>query len=388
MNPPSPCDDDTFPFYKIFLQSQQSVNAVITASVFGSIRIATCLAIASVYILIARGVKERSTALQLATILILYTSTAVFAGAVLCAMFTIVNLTNAAANAIAYCDVKTIVFYPDSESVDVLGDRMRCIQTGTLVVNIIVGDAVVWWRVYMLWAGVKAKQVILGVSVMLLTATFLSSVVNTWVTCISGGNVSLFGTTFGVVAASMSLVTNVVATCFTAYRAWAHVQTLKHFSRKLIFSGAEQILILLAESGFVYSAIWVVVVVWQGDEDISDNVVGARFWSVVGYFVDGGLVPVIAIYPMFIILMVALKRTCQTNATHMFPTQIRFESQPVSPRLPTAQGERLNSNTRELVLSSSSVIEAGTSNSDLSMEELGKDVELREDVLIFENYTV
>ncbi len=78
---------------------------------------------------------------------------------------------------------------------------------------------------------------------------------------------------------------------------------------------------------------------------------------------------------MFIILTVALKRTCQTNGMHMFLTQIRFESQPASPRLPTAQGERLNRSTREHVLSSSSVIEAGTSNSDLSMEELGKDVE-------------
>ncbi len=65
----------------------------------------------------------------------------------------------------------------------------------------------------------------------------------------------------------------------------------------------------------------------------------------------------------------------------MFPTQVRFESQPASPHLPPARGERLNSSTRELVLSSLSVIEAGISNSDLSMEELGKDIERREGCL-------
>ncbi len=83
----------------------------------------------------ARGVKERSAALQLATILILYTSTALFAGAVLCALFGIVNLTEAAVNAILNCDVE---FTVDSilESVYVLASRLRCIQTGTLVVNV------------------------------------------------------------------------------------------------------------------------------------------------------------------------------------------------------------------------------------------------------------
>ncbi|RDX42090.1 hypothetical protein OH76DRAFT_1411472 [Lentinus brumalis] len=391
---PTCVDDPTLNFVigQTLSHGQQIVNVATMATVFG---IATCLAIASVYILIARGVKGRSAALQLATILVLYTSTAVFVGAVLCVTFGNVNLTEATANALLNCDVDAI---SDSAffSLELLGIRTSCIQTGTLVVNIIVGDAVVWWRVYMLWAGVKAKRVILGVSVMLLTATFAFSVVDTCGVCDFYPSIhrttpepgALFaGTTFGVVAACMSLVTNVVATCFTAYRAWVHVRSRKHFSQMFTLTGAEQILILVAESGFAYSAIWIVVVVWQGGENNLDiymateeSMSGRSFWVVVGYFVNGGLVPVIAIYPMFIILMVALKRKCQPDWNHMVPTQIRFESQPptASPGPLTAQGGLFNSSTRGLSLSSSSVMEACTSNSDLSLEELGKDVELRE----------
>ncbi len=83
----------------------------------------------------ARGVRERSAALQLATILILYTSTAVFAGAVLGALFEIVNLTEAAANAIVNCDIG-FMSYSAIDSVYMFGNRMNCIQTSTLVVNV------------------------------------------------------------------------------------------------------------------------------------------------------------------------------------------------------------------------------------------------------------
>ncbi len=41
-----------------------------------------------------------------------------------------------------------------------------------MMIKVVVGDAIVWWRVYMLWPGVKARRVILGVSVLLLSATF------------------------------------------------------------------------------------------------------------------------------------------------------------------------------------------------------------------------
>ncbi|KAI0711775.1 hypothetical protein C8T65DRAFT_829383 [Cerioporus squamosus] len=341
--------------------SQQLVNVVMTTTLFG---IATSLAIASVYILRGKGVQRRSAVLQLIATLILYASTATFTEAALHAIFATASQTQAAANAINDCDAQAL-FNPIALSA--LGDRMTCVQTGTLVVNIVVGDAVVWWRVYMLWLGVKAKRVILGVSATLLAATFAMSVVDTCGACnfhlsivesASGYGQLFSGTTFGVSAASMSLATNTVATCFTAYRA----------CRRLTLTGAEQILILIAESGFVYSAIWVLVVVWQAGENNSNifahGTGSASFWGVMSYFVNGGLVPIIAIYPMFIVVMVALKRT-QRQGTYMFSTQIPSEPHlPVSSLNTPALGGGTNGSTCGLVVGRSLVV-AGNISSDL-----------------------
>ncbi|KAI0687113.1 hypothetical protein C8T65DRAFT_835336 [Cerioporus squamosus] len=343
--------------------SQQLVDVVVTATFFG---LATSLAIASVYILSGKGVRRRSAVLQLTATLILYASTATFTGAALRAIFATASQAAAAANAINDCDAQAL-FNPIALSA--LGDRMTCIQTGTLVVNIVVGDAVVWWRVYMLWPGVKANRVILAVSATLLAATFAMSVVDTCGACnfhlsivesASGLGQLFSGTLFGLSAVSMSLATNAVATCFSGYRAWIHVRSLKHLSRRLTFTGAEQILVLVAESGFVYSAIWVLVVIWQAGEN-NNNIFtygtgSASFWGVIGYFVNSGLVPVVAIYPMLIIVIVALKRT-QREGTYMFSTQVPSESQlPVASLSTPAHGGGTDGSTPVI---------AGSINSDL-----------------------
>ncbi|RPD52786.1 hypothetical protein L227DRAFT_658664, partial [Lentinus tigrinus ALCF2SS1-6] len=298
--------------------SQQLVNTVITTTLFS---IATSLAIASVFILCGKGLKTRFTALQLAAILVLYTSTATFTGAVLRATFASANQAEAAANAINNCDTQA---------------------TATLVINIVVGDAIVWWRVYVLWPGAKARYVILGVSSLLLLGTFILSVFDTCAACNAHlalnlnnqGYGQLFsGSATGAAAAGMSLLTNATATCFTTCRTWIHVRTLKLFNRRLTKTGAEQILVLIAESGFVYTAIWVIVTIWQVGENnhnIWQNDTGdSTFWGVIQYFVNGGLVPVIAIYPMFIIVVVTLKRT-QATHTYVFSTHISSHPPPLS----------------------------------------------------------
>ncbi|KAI0711777.1 hypothetical protein C8T65DRAFT_647264 [Cerioporus squamosus] len=362
--------------------SQQLINILTTTTLFG---IATSLAIASVYVLTGKGIKQRAAALQLAATLVLYISTATFTGAALRAVFATANQAQAAANAISDCDVQA-VFNP--LAVFALGDRMTCIQTGTLVVNIIIGDAVVWWRVYILWPAARARQVIVGVSAVLLVTTLAISVVDTCGACnfnlsivqSTPGNGQLFsGTTFGAVAAGMSLATNAIATCFTAYRVWLRIRSSKHLRFRLTLTGTEEILVLFAESGFVYSAIWVLVVVWQGGENNQNtyehDTGNATFWGVIGYFVNGGLVSVIAIYPMFIIVMVALKRT-RTDGPYIFSTQIPSESQPpiVSSLTPAAQSGSDSRASCGLVLGRLSLIGAST-NSDLAVGTSETDVE-------------
>ncbi|RPD68208.1 hypothetical protein L226DRAFT_564025 [Lentinus tigrinus ALCF2SS1-7] len=312
--------------------SQQLINIVITTALF-------------VLLTSGKGLKRRSAALQLTATLVLYISTATFTGTALRATFATANQAQAAADAITNCDIQA-VFNP--VEVYSLGDQMICIQTATLVVNIIIGDTIVWWRVYVLWPGIKARRVILGVSALLLMATFTLSVFDTCGACNprlsivvqQQGYGQLFsGSQTGAAAAGMSLATNAIATCFTAYRAWIHVRTLKVFDRRLSMTSTEEVLLLIAESGFVYTAIWVIVTIWQVGEnnhdifvhDTGDN----TFWGITGYFVNGGLVPVIAIYPMFVIVMVALKRQRATS-TYMFSTQI-LSQPPLSSPPPTIE---------------------------------------------------
>ncbi|RPD67995.1 hypothetical protein L226DRAFT_369615 [Lentinus tigrinus ALCF2SS1-7] len=300
---------------------QQLANTVISTILFG---ITTSLFIASVYVISREIVHRRSAILQLTATLVLYISTTTFTSAALHAAFTTENQVQTAASAISECDA---LAYFSPVSVSEVGDRMNCIQTATLLINILVGDAVVWWRVYMLWPAAKviARRVILGAAATLLVATFALGVVDTCGACnLSLGFVQaeegyglLFsGAIFGAAAASMSLATNAIATCFTAYKAWIHLRSLKAFGRGFTLTEAEQILVLVVESGLIYTAIWIVVVIWQvglNDENIYQNQTqtqagGSSFWAVAGYFVNGGLVPIIAMYPMCIIVMVALKR--------------------------------------------------------------------------------
>ena len=115
---------------------------------------------------------------------------------------------------------------------------------------------------------------------------------------------------------------------------------------------------------------------------------GGTFWSVAGYFVDGGLVPVIvsvsrpllpsppspypsklssfmscstrrvresevltdgvyqAIYPMFIIVLVALKRMRAEHTAYVFSTHISFDPPPKSPHTDTDTDTNTDMDTR------------------------------------------
>ncbi|KAI0747233.1 hypothetical protein C8Q80DRAFT_829161 [Daedaleopsis nitida] len=209
---------------------------------------------------------------------------------------------------------------------------MSCIQTATLTVNILVGDAVVWWRASMLWMG-RSRSTILALCAILLMSTFAISIADTCGACQldlvreEAGYGQLFsGDRFGAAASILSLVTNAVATALTAYKGWQHARLLrKYFSDGSMGTNVERVVILLVESGMVYSAIWLVVTVYQLGVNTGDNYTTSTnadrpdFWTVIGYFVNGALVPVIAIYPMAIIVLVAMKKSQMARA-HSFST--------------------------------------------------------------------
>ncbi|KAI0753972.1 hypothetical protein C8Q80DRAFT_1116841 [Daedaleopsis nitida] len=292
------------------------INTVLSTALFG---IATSLAIASTYILCGKGLARRATAILLSAVFVLYASTTVFWGAALNRNLVYTREAAAAADAVSSCDVQALLNPVRTSAVN---DRMSCVQTATLTINILVGDAVVWWRASLIWTG-RSRYAIFALCSALLLATFAISVADTCGSCNldlvreeSGYGQLFAGDKLGAVASILSLVTNVVATLLTAYKAWTHARLLRnYFSAGSMMTNVERILILLTETGLVYSGIWVVVAIYQiginqGDlYDSSVSNVASNFWGVVGYFINGALVPTIAIYPMMIIVLVALKKS-------------------------------------------------------------------------------
>ncbi|KAI0808390.1 hypothetical protein C8Q74DRAFT_1233300 [Fomes fomentarius] len=279
--------------------------------------IATSLALASVYFILAKGVKRRASQIQLSATIILYASTTIFWAANLHTNLTFTREAAAAAQAVSDCDPEAFFNPLHTSSVR---DRMLCIETAVLAINILIGDAIVWWRTLVLWNG-RSRYVILALCSVLVLSTFAISMVGTCQACNlnlvrqAAGYGQLFsGTKIGAAASVLSLVTNVTATLLTGYKAWSHATLLRtYFSEGTMITNVERIMILLTESGLVYGVIWLLVVVYQVGINVGDaynnDTFHANYWGVIGYFVNGGLVPTIAIYPMAIIVLVALKKS-------------------------------------------------------------------------------
>ncbi|PIL28050.1 hypothetical protein GSI_09802 [Ganoderma sinense ZZ0214-1] len=120
------------------------------------------------------------------------------------------------------------------------------------------------------------------------------------------------GLPVGIAACVLSLSTNTLATLLVGYKAWESRRRLRgYFVAGTRASQVEKLFSLLIESGAVYSAIWAVVVAWQAGEykPSSPSPSMVRFLDIFGLVVQSALLPIIAIYPALIIVLVALHRS-------------------------------------------------------------------------------
>ncbi|KAM5539157.1 hypothetical protein V8D89_007030 [Ganoderma adspersum] len=219
-----------------------------------------------------------------------------------------------------------------------------CVGTAALTTNIIIGDAIVLGRVYVVWPRNRLIRLALG---FLLLGTAATGAVSTARSCRrfdgstqvpllpedrpglgsfvgpSAGNLlgSFFeGDPSGVAASVLSLTTNVVSTCLIGWQAWKHRALVRGNGLKS-YLGRSQVskaLVLLIESGVFYSVIWIFVVAYQivalpsyanyylGPVHSSAFQAFTAGWEA---FTEGALVTVIAIYPTVIMLVVALNRS-------------------------------------------------------------------------------
>ncbi|PIL25600.1 hypothetical protein GSI_11348 [Ganoderma sinense ZZ0214-1] len=212
--------------------------------------------------------------------------------------------------------------------------RAQCIGTAMLTVNIILSDLVVWWRVWVLWNDSRALYRWLAYTCggILLSTTFATGVVDTNFSCHAKGGFMYGGLPVGTVASIFSLATNLFATVLTAYKAWVHRRCVRSHgaSGSSRSTQVENIFALLIESGALYCTLWIVVVVWQTGSWITDPHLrssfllslqssgklkheSASFWFKGGVLIEGCLVPLIAIYPTAIIVLVALNKSAVGN---------------------------------------------------------------------------
>ncbi|PIL28058.1 hypothetical protein GSI_09810 [Ganoderma sinense ZZ0214-1] len=198
-------------------------------------------------------------------------------------------------------------------------------STATAMVNIILGDAIVWWRACVVWGHNRVIQALCG---LFLLMTFVLGVLdatlgnrNLWNwhggVVLSAQPGALFeNNSFGIATCVLSLSTNLVATCLIAYKAWMSRRSLRGYMvAKYGGSQIEKLFAILIESGAVYCAIWSVVVAYQVSTYHYNRTLKAgpgsevRFLEVFGVVMNSILIPMIAIYPMFIIVLVASNRS-------------------------------------------------------------------------------
>ncbi|TBU54572.1 hypothetical protein BD310DRAFT_969692 [Dichomitus squalens] len=133
---------------------------------------------------------------------------------------------------------------------------------------------------------------------------------------------------YDVAASVLSLFTNLFATITVAYKAWYS----RRFLRRYLMAGhtsakLERLFSILIESGMAYTALWVrpsfrdkarcrlysssqiLVVIWQVMKTSAYNAEDDSALNGLNIFMNGGLVPMIAIYPAIIAILVALNRS-------------------------------------------------------------------------------
>ncbi|KAM5540008.1 hypothetical protein V8D89_006340 [Ganoderma adspersum] len=117
---------------------------------------------------------------------------------------------------------------------------------------------------------------------------------------------AIFGLYYGLAATALSFLTNLFATIAVMFKAWQSRRVLKKYvvAGPGMASQMEKVLSLLVESGMAYCALW------GGIDGEAFDIPGQKdFWDIFTIIVNGTLVPLIAIYPTVIIVLVALNRS-------------------------------------------------------------------------------
>ncbi|KAI0310733.1 hypothetical protein OF83DRAFT_1226993 [Amylostereum chailletii] len=122
--------------------------------------------------------------------------------------------------------------------------------------KILISDAVVLWRAWILWSRNRYVQALSAHNARTICTTTVDAAPISEV--LPSATVS--DDPYGAAAFALSLCTNLWSTTLVAYKAWRHWRTVKaHLQRGNIRTRTEKVMSLLLESGTVYGLLWVCV---------------------------------------------------------------------------------------------------------------------------------
>ncbi|KAI1795529.1 hypothetical protein LXA43DRAFT_724729 [Ganoderma leucocontextum] len=275
--------------------------------------ILTALVMVAVYFLFRNGLRQTSVRVLLPSTLLLYASTGLWMAAKGWYIGSVGKAVSAAQRGM-FSGAFT------STDVDALSSQVSThamIMTMTLGLNVILGDSIVWWRACAVWR----SRLVCHIGVLLVALTFgfgIASIVLGDHECPCHRCPCLFPDylfqvgTFSEISAVLSLGTNVLATCLIGFKAWQHRKMLRSSLGGNRKARVAKAFILLLESGTIYAVLLILLVLYElgsARPNTPFQPTQNALLQAEASYTYGCFVPVVAIYPMLIIVLVALNRS-------------------------------------------------------------------------------
>ncbi|RPD53463.1 hypothetical protein L226DRAFT_151131 [Lentinus tigrinus ALCF2SS1-7] len=339
--------------YELSYLRENTINLALSTTFFG---LSTVLAVVAAYVLFSKNIKRRATALMLAAIVIMWASTTAYwlvTLAVAAKIFSkLPDLTSQILGGVA--DMQACMTSSWRSDTGAFGDSecpldipdvpvflheaswtQDLANTASTTVSVVIGDAIVWWRAWVLWPDSRLVHL---VCILMLLLTVTSGVVDIILPAHSAAPTTrvdlgpityddstqflLSGDVWAIVVCCVSLLTNVIATALISYRAWQHRRNIMSYLKESSpNTQVERTLALLVESGLLYCGLWIVVTIY-GATDIFPNPRLIGFAKGFTYVMRGCLVPLIGMYPTLIIIICAVDKSLYEKSVYDAPGQL------------------------------------------------------------------
>ncbi|KAK1223537.1 hypothetical protein PQX77_013586 [Marasmius sp. AFHP31] len=199
---------------------------------------------------------------------------------------------------------------PENEE---LGTRLTIVANTMLRINWVLSDAIVVWRAWIFWPRNRIVQGVLSVCFIGTVGTMIADITRIALSFYDKGPPVTAGGG-AVMVALPPLVTNLVATGLIGLKAWTYSRGIQPYLAEFRVeksASVGKVMLLLIESGLFYSTLWIFILV--------TNLVRNDVTGEISPIVAGMSISLAGIYPMLVIILVALKKS---YAETMFASHI------------------------------------------------------------------